>query len=131
MTHGDACEAIKQIAKTICHPINPIGGDYVKINYQIASGQFLIESNNPEFPDYENLIRNASCDEEVDYIRTVQKANIKFAFNMVYITRQACGHFEIFQTPQNDYYTLETILKTAEETAKTRKCTRCICNWKT
>lgn len=108
-----------------------------KINYQIMAesqknkyGQYI--------PDFEKLIEGATCEDEVSYIRTVQEWSEKwqrkpeceryagFAYNMVYITRQKCGHFEIFQTPCNEHYSLEENLRQAEEHAKEMKCTRCI-----
>jgi hypothetical protein len=97
------------------------------MNYQIMTEEQ--KQGDKYFPNYDELIKNATCEEEKQYLNEVSKSNIPFAFNMVYVTKQACGHFEIFQTPQNEYYTLEEVTKRAEETAKTRKCTRCICNW--
>lgn len=92
-------------------------------------------------PDFETLISKATCEEEVSYIRSVQETferykkmgyekSSGFSFNMVYITRQKCGHFEMFQTPHNEYYTLENNLKQAEKHAIEYKCTKCICGLK-
>lgn len=109
----------------------------MKINYQI-----MTENQKNEYgkyiPDWEALIAGATCEDEIEYIKKVQSQNKKwseikgwekaagFAFNMVYVTKQSCGHFEIFQTPQNEYYTLENVLAEAEEHMK-MKCSRCIC----
>lgn len=109
----------------------------MKINYQI-----MMEDQKNEhgkyIPNYEELVARASCEEEAEYIKKVQTqskkwAGIKgcekfagFAFNMVYVTKQSCGHFEIFQTPQNEHYTLESVLAEAEMHAK-MKCSRCVC----
>ena len=110
----------------------------LKINYQVMNKS---QKNSYEkyIPDFEKLIAGATCEEEVAYIRKIQdrfnmylsktgcEKMAGFAFNMVYITRQTCGHFEIFQTPQNDYYSLEENLKQAEEHANNSKCSHCIC----
>lgn len=108
-----------------------------KINYQImAESQKNVHGK--YIPDYEKLIEGATCEDEVSYIRKVQEQSKKwlerpgyeryagFAYNMVYITRQKCGHFEIFQTPCNEYHNLEENLHQAEEHARKMKCTRCI-----
>lgn len=97
------------------------------MNYQIMTESQ--KQNGRYIPDYEVLINNATSEEEKQYIETIRKAGIAFAYNMVYVTKQTCGHYEIFQTPQNEYYTLEDKLKQAEEHAKSRKCTRCICKF--
>lgn len=109
----------------------------MKINYQIMD-----ESQKNEYgqyiPDFEILIEGATCEEEISYIRMVRERVTQrllkpgyehwagFAYNMVYITRQKCGHFEIFQTPCDERYSLEENLHQAEEHAKEMKCTRCI-----
>lgn len=98
-----------------------------KINYQTmeqsADGKY--------YPDYEKLAAGASCEDEKSYIENVAaRAKFGFAYNMVYVTHQACGHFEIFQTPQNLHYPLMDVLAQAAEYAKTNKCTGCICGWK-
>lgn len=85
-------------------------------------------------PDFEKLINEATCEEELLYIRSVKESfenyNEKgFSHNMIYITRQKCGHFEIFQAPLNEYYTIEENLKRAEKHALESKCTKCICGW--
>lgn len=100
--------------------------DLMHVTYQTipapdADGQYA--------PDYDALIAAASCPEEADYIRSIEASGMKFAYNMVYVTRQACGHFEIFQTPRNVHYPLKDNLDLARKTAAERKCTRCICGW--
>lgn len=109
----------------------------MKINYQIM-GESQKNRCGKYIPDFEKLIAGAACEDEISYIRKVQEQSEKwldkpgcesyagFAYNMVYITRQKCGHFEIFQTPCNEYHSLEENLKVAEEHAREMKCTRCI-----
>lgn len=96
------------------------------INYQVMAEDQ--KRNGKYIPDYEALLRNATEEGEAAYIREVQAMGFGFAYNMVYVTKQACGHYEIFQTPQNDHYPLKENLAQAEEHAKGRKCTRCICS---
>lgn len=107
-----------------------------RINYQIMN-----ESQKNRFgrymPDFEKLIAGATCEEEAEYLKEVQERFDKwlskpggefagFAFNMVYVTKQTCGHFEIFQAPCNEYYSLEENLNQAEEHAGEMKCSQCI-----
>ena len=96
------------------------------VNYQLmeqsADGKY--------YPDYAKLIAKASCADEAAYIKEVASHNFGFAFNMVYVTKQVCGHFEIFQTPQNEYHPMVEKLEEAVENATTRKCTGCICGWR-
>lgn len=112
----------------------------MRINYQIMD-----ESQRNSFgkylPDFKKLIDGATCEEEATYINEVMdrfdewlnrkgaESFAGFAFNMVYITKQCCGHFEIFQSPCNEYYSLEDNLKLAEEHMRDR-CTKCICDFK-
>lgn len=111
----------------------------MKVNYQIMD-ENQKNSYGKYIPDFEKLINEATCEEEVLHIHSVQEMfeNYKengyedfcgFAYNMVYITRQKCGHFEIFQTPQNEYYSVEENLKQAEKHAIESKCTRCTCRF--
>jgi hypothetical protein len=65
-----------------------------------------------------------------EFVNAMMTSDYGFSFNMVYITKQKCGHYEMFQNPLNEYYTLESNLKMAEEHARLSKCTQCICNWK-
>ena len=110
----------------------------MKINYQVMD-ESQKNSYEKYIPDFEKLIANADCEEEIAYIRKIKdrfnmylskpgfEKMAGFAFNMVYITRQTCGHFEIFQMPQNDYYSLEENLKQAEEHDNNSKRSHCIC----
>lgn len=107
------------------------------INYQIMTEEQKNE-HGKYIPNWEALIAGATSEEEAEYIKSVQSQNEKlvrikrweksagFAFNMVYVTKQSCGHYEIFQTPQNEHYTLENVLTEAEKYMK-MKCSRCIC----
>lgn len=102
----------------------------MKINYQIME-ESQKNSHGMYIPDFEKLIAGATCEEETEYLKKVQERHDKrlstgFAFNMVYVTRQTCGHFEIFQIPCNEYYSLEDNLKEAEEHAESMMCTHCI-----
>ncbi len=77
------------------------------INFQV-----MTENQKNEYgkyvPDWEALKAGASCEEEKEYIEKIIAQDerwkskgrgefVGFAFNMVYITKQSCGHFEIFQ----------------------------------
>ena len=109
----------------------------MNINYQIMD-ESQKNSQGMYIPDFEKLIAGATCEEETEYLKEVQERFDKwlskpgcekyagFAFNMVYVTRQTCGHFEIFQTPCNENYGLEDILKNAAKHAGSMKCSRCI-----
>ena len=105
-----------------------------KYNYQFMqrdeSGKYM--------PDMAKLKANASCKEEVDYLTEVEnrweeyrkkgyESLIGFHYNMCYVMRQACGHFEIFQTPADNDAEAIKWLKLMEEEAKKRKCTQCVC----
>ncbi|MCD8013281.1 MAG: hypothetical protein LUG99_08915 [Lachnospiraceae bacterium] len=105
----------------------------MKINYQIMTDK----QGECYIPDYNALIANATCEEEAEYIQSVEEQQERmaahgfergFRWNMVYVTRQSCGHFEIFQTPCNEYHTLQENLQIAEGHSKER-CTKCICGW--
>ena len=107
----------------------------MKYNYQIMNEK---NSKGNYIPNIEELKKNASCQEEIDYLNSVEKRwkkyeetgneqYIGFAFNMCYVMRQACGHFEIFQTPVHSEEEAIKWLNLMQEEAKTRKCTRCIC----
>lgn len=111
----------------------------MNINYQVMD---ITQRNSygNYIPDYNKLLEGATCEEESEYIRKLMEKtdaqlnssrakNAGYTFNMVYIVRQACGHFEIFQSPQNAYYPLDKVLQQAEEHSK-RNCTRCTCNWR-
>lgn len=109
----------------------------MRINYQIM-GESQKNHYGKYIPDFEKLVAGATCEEEITYIRDVQERTYGwlnrpgcesyagFSYNMVYITRQKCGHFEIFQTPCNEYYSLEENLNQAADHAERMKCSRCI-----
>lgn len=105
------------------------------INYQIMSEK----QGENYFPDYESLIQDASCAEEAEYIRSVRTQQEKwaahgfktgFAYNMVYVQRQSCGHYEIFQTPCNEFRPLQEALQVAQM-HQSKRCTKCVCGWNT
>lgn len=78
------------------------------------------------------LWNKCRTDEEREYIgqNAARLEKMDWAFNMVYLMKQACGHFEIFQNfVQSEDDAMHWLGLMAEE-SKTRKCTRCICNWK-
>ena len=97
-----------------------------KINYQVmpkkADGTYL--------PDYDTLIQNSTCQAEADKWRELKAQNYSFAWNMVYCTQMKCGHFEVFQSPQNEHYPLDKVLQQAREYASHNKCTGCIVNYR-
>lgn len=93
-------------------------------NYQIVAKP---NEKGKYVPDYSLLKNNASCQEERDYIQQVAERGHAFAFNMVYVMKMSCGHFEIFQHHVfSEAEALEWLNMMARED---RKCTRCICNW--
>lgn len=98
-----------------------------RINYQLMN-----EDDDGKYtPDYEELIRKAELYDpaQVEYIRSVQEKGTRFTWNMVYITKKNCGHYEIFQTMCNEYYPFEEVIEKALGYAEKSKCTRCICNF--
>lgn len=105
-----------------------------KVNFQQMSEGQRNEKGN-YIPDWNALITGASCQEEIDYIKEV-RARVDngrfegFAYNLVYVTRMACGHWEIFQSPCNNFYHIDDVLNQGLEHAKSSKCTHCICNFK-
>lgn len=96
-----------------------------KINYQVMTNEQMLDGK--YYPDYDKLLQNATDVEEKNYIKDVQKRNFKFAYNMVYIAKQKCGHYEIFQTPCNEHYPLSSNLAIAKESSTHRMCTHCTC----
>jgi len=108
----------------------------MKINYQIMDESQKNE-NGKYVPNIGKLTQTATCAEELEYIleavywydeREEKGFTLEFVYNMIFIIRLTCGHFEIFQTPCNEYYSLHENLKEAKEQAETSKCTKCICN---
>lgn len=105
-----------------------------KYNYQFMQKD---EKLGKYIPDMAKLKANASCKEEVDYLTEVENRweeyrkkghenLIGFNFNMCYVMRQACGHFEIFQTHAEDDADAIRWLGIVEEEATHRVCTRCV-----
>jgi len=95
------------------------------INYQIIS------KKNDEgwyMPDYEKLINSAKTIEEKEYINKIKDRNITFAYNMVYVVKLKCGHYEIFQTPCNKYHTLKENISKAINITGSLTCSNCIIN---
>lgn len=123
------------------------------VNYQIMGESNLLD-NGKYMPDWDRLIENASSEDEKQYLETVRADQLNlinpgriqfrsssdrhmaavhrndagFAFNMVYVSKMNCGHYEIFQTPCSKYHTLKTNLRLAREHASHNKCSRCITN---
>lgn len=103
----------------------------MKVNYQIMN-EVNKNSIGRYVPNYVGLIQNASCDEEVEYIKEIEKRvdyrgnPVDFAFRMVYIVKNSCGHFEMFQTSEIEYSDLQNILAEIEKEADERKCSSCI-----
>lgn len=97
-----------------------------RINYQI-----MTEKTNGEYlPDYDALIKNSTCQAEAEKWRELKAKDFTFAWNMVYCTQLRCGHFEVFQSPQNEHYPLDEVLQQAREYASHNKCTSCIINFR-
>lgn len=105
----------------------------IKYNYQFMQKNEL----GKYMPDMAKLKANASCKEEVDYLTEVENRweeyrkkghenLIGFNYNMCYVMKQACGHFEIFQTHADNEEEAMKWLGFAKEEAERRKCTRCV-----
>ena len=94
------------------------------------------------YPDYDELIRNASCEEERKCIIEAKESPVRsgFVFGLIYTAKMACGHYELFQHPVYRNYgeepteesTLESIDSMLTIIRQTKregmKCTRCICH---
>lgn len=94
------------------------------MNFQIINNSNI--NDGKYYPNYDSLLLNAEDTEQKEYIQWCKENNLSFVYNMVYITRQNCGHYEIFQCPQNEYYPLAEVLKRIETEEIRRKCTSCI-----
>ena len=53
----------------------------------------------------------------------------EWTYNMVYLMKQACGHYELFQTHVSGEKEALAWLELMQNEAKQRKCTRCSCGW--
>ena len=104
------------------------------IQYQIMTD----ENKNDEgkyVPSFDELFREAETGATKMKWADCQKRMARrplefqgFAFNLVVMVKQACGHYEIFQHPYNaEYENLEDILQDFAEEGQHRRCTRCIC----
>lgn len=105
----------------------------MKYNYQIMNESNM--KNNKYFPDWDILRSQATDEAEVEKINEAEDFFKEapefagFAYNMVYIMKQACGHYEIFQTHVHSLKDAKEWLDMMAKESTTRKCTRCICNW--
>ena len=102
------------------------------------------------YPDYNLMIANAYEEDERNYLLEVKRQHEEweqkgvgfdgFPFGIVYTSRQACGHYELFQHPiyreygkepteKNIRDSIKDVLDTIEH-SKARKCTSCICGWR-
>lgn len=76
-------------------------------------------------PNYQQMIEQATTEEERAFIEQLEKRNMHFSFNMVYVIKLECGHYTIHQTPQNEeYYPLKKVLEHAKTYTKS-KCSKC------
>ena len=81
---------------------------------------------------FDILIKKADTQEAKDYLYLNRERLLKrgWAFNMIYLMRQACGHYEIFQSfVRSEHEALKWLERMSLE-AQTRKCTFCICSVK-
>lgn len=105
----------------------------MKHNFQIMNDSNL--KGDKYFPDWDVLRAQASETAEVEAIDKAEAFFEEapefagFAFNMVYVMKQACGHYEVFQHHVHSRSEAGEWLDMIAEESKTRKCTRCICNW--
>ena len=103
------------------------------------------------YPNYDEMIKNATDNDERDYLIEVKERHEKwkangfedgFNFGIVYTTKMACGHYELFQHPIYRHYGKEpddsNIIESIEDViniihltkAEGMKCTRCICGFR-
>ena len=81
---------------------------------------------------FDVLVKKSESQEAKDYLFANRERllNRNWAFNLIYLMQQACGHYEIFQSfIRNEHEALAWLDKMAGG-AQTRKCTACICNIK-
>ena len=79
-----------------------------------------------------NILKERTCNEaERSYIEQNAECFEKFewAYNMVYLMKQACGHYELFQTHVNSEKEALEWLELMAKESENLKCTRCICGW--
>lgn len=101
------------------------------LNYQVMTDKL----DGKYIPDYEGLIKNASCEEEIEFVknirteqenRTAHGQKPGFHWNLILIQRQACGHYELFQSPCDEKWTLESGLRLARS-CSAELCSKCLC----
>lgn len=107
------------------------------INYQLMSKMQKNKAGGYDYiPDYDKLRRTAFSEDEKQFIDGLVKQNemfrerglrTGFTYNMLYIIRCKCGHFEIFQCPANVLYPVRENLARAAEYAKAHECSKCTC----
>ena len=104
----------------------------MRINYQLMT-EANKNSRGRYVPDYDTLIKNATCEDERNAWQEAQKfteeLGLDFTFELVTCMKQACGHWEVFQHPIGTAYTVKQALSSLESESKNRRCTRCICHW--
>lgn len=104
------------------------------IQYEIMTDDQL--DNGKYVPNFDKLIAEApnetianewaDCRDLIERTKDSDFPFGGFAFRMVCVVKQACGHYEIFQHPYHPQYDdiTEVLTDFAEEN---RKCTMCIC----
>ena len=87
-------------------------------------------------PNYDELIKNASCKEEAKKWEEAKKRGYKPPEGWACgCFRQECGHFEILQHPiyiddaGNPTITEDEVMKILADDSSKRKCTKCVCGW--
>ena len=71
-----------------------------------------------------NDVERTFLEEQADRLESFE-----WAYNMVYLMQQSCGHYELFQTHVNSEKEALQWLDLMAKEAETRKCTRCTCCW--
>ncbi len=103
------------------------------INYQILekknrAGRYI--------PDYDAFIRDATCDEEAECIRHMQQRDKQdelignpeeagFLYRFVFVVRNACGHYSMYQRPYFGENDIPRCISDAEFIAAL-DCQRCM-----
>ena len=103
------------------------------VNYQVLekknrAGKYI--------PDYEAFIRDAACDEEAECIRHKQQRDKQdeltgnpeeagFLYRFVFVVRNACGHYGMYQRVYSDGDDISGCISYAEFIAAL-DCQRCM-----
>lgn len=100
--------------------------------YCILSAEHKSEDGKYPFSDedFDTLFQAADSKEAKEYLISNKQRllNRKWAYNLIYLMKQACGHYEVFQSfVRNEHDALLWLERMSFE-AQTRKCTSCICN---